>query len=127
MSSPPASPFAGRPPPPYYAVIFTSQRTPVDAAAYGEMADQMVALAAQQPGFLGVESARGADGVGITVSYWRSAEDIQAWRRHVAHQQARDTGRARWYSHYELRVAKVERAYGWDASGSAADPLGPAP
>ncbi len=106
--------FAPRPEPPYYAVIFTSQRTDVDGG-YGAMADHMGELAAQQPGYLGMEHARGDDGLGITVSYWRSLDDIAAWRRHGEHADARHDGRARWYSHYELRVARVERAYGWDA------------
>ena len=106
------SPFAPRPEPPYYAVIFTSQRTTGDAG-YGETADRMVALASQQPGFLGIESARGEDGVGITVSYWKTLEDIAAWKRHLEHTAVREQGRAQWYAAYELRVAKVERAYGW--------------
>lgn len=120
MSAP--SPFAARPEPPYYAVVFTSQRTP-DDDGYAETADAMVALAARQPGFLGVESARGADGLGITVSYWRSLQDIAAWRAVLAHQAARDRGRGGWYSHYELRIARVERAYGWDATDGTADPM----
>jgi heme-degrading monooxygenase HmoA len=124
MSS--SSPFAPRPAPPYYAVIFTSQRTDGDAG-YGAMADEMVALATAQPGYLGVESARGADGLGITVSYWRSLDDIAAWRAVLAHQAARDRGRAGWYSHYELRVARVERAYGWDAADGPQDPMGVPP
>lgn len=107
--------------PPYYAVIFTSQRTPGDQG-YGNMADRMAALAAEQPGYLGVESARGEDGLGITVSYWRSAEDILAWRRNAEHKVARDTGRSDWYQHYTLRVAKVERAYGWERADGAKDP-----
>ena len=114
--------FAPRPTPPYYAVIFTSQRSEADEAGYGAMAERMAELAAQQPGYLGVESARGSDGLGITVSYWRSLADIAAWRREIEHTAARDRGRAQWYSHYELRVAKVERAYGWDALGGAAAP-----
>jgi heme-degrading monooxygenase HmoA len=109
------------PEPPYYAVIFTSQRTPVDGG-YGDMADRMVALAAEQPGYLGVESARGGDGLGITVSYWRSPEDIAAWRRNAEHQIARDTGRSDWYQHYTLRVAKVERAYAWAREDGLKDP-----
>jgi len=109
------------PDPPYYAVIFTSQRTPHDGG-YGEMADRMVALAAEQPGYLGMESARGEDGLGLTVSYWRSAEDIAAWRRHGEHQVARDTGRRDWYQHYKLRVAKVERAYAWAKEDGHRDP-----
>lgn len=114
--------FAPRPEPPYYAVIFTAQRTAVDAG-YGQTADHMVALAAEQPGYLGVESTRDASGLGITVSYWRTLEDIAAWRRVLQHAEARAAGRAQWYTHYELRVARVERAYGWDAAdGAERDP-----
>ncbi len=109
------------PEPPYYAVIFTSQRTAVDEG-YGDTADRMVALAAAQPGYLGAESTRGADGLGITVSYWRTPEDIARWRRDAEHQVARDTGRSRWYEHYTLRVARVERAYGWQRSDGTQDP-----
>lgn len=116
--------FAGRPQPPYYAVIFTSQRT-VGDAGYADAADRMVELAALQPGFLGVESARGADGLGLTVSYWRSLEDIAAWRRHIEHAPVREQGRAQWYQHYELRIARVERAYGWDMADGAGDPGAP--
>ena len=107
-----------RPEPPYYAVIFSSQRAGTDEE-YAAMSDRMVALAAQQPGFLGVESARDANGFGITVSYWRSAEEIAAWRAHAEHSEAREKGRASWYSHYDLRIAKVERQSSWEhADGS---------
>jgi len=72
----------------------------------------MVELARQQPGFLGVESVRGADGFGITVSYWESEAAIRAWREHAEHAEVRRHGRQHWYERYELRVARVERAYG---------------
>ena len=71
----------------------------------------MVELAAQQPGFLGVETVRDADGFGITVSYWESEEAIRNWKRHAEHTAARDRGRKEWYEHFELRIARVERAY----------------
>ena len=103
--------FASTPAPPYYAVIFASQRKPGDHG-YGATADRMMELAAQQPGYLGVETVRGDDGFGITVSYWRSEDDIKHWRRNAEHTIAREQGRTSWYEHYELRVAKVERAYG---------------
>ena len=67
--------FAKLPDPPYYSVIFSSQRTPGENG-YSRMADRMVELASGQPGYLGVESARDADGFGITVSYWASPEAI---------------------------------------------------
>jgi heme-degrading monooxygenase HmoA len=103
--------FARTPKPPYYAVIFTSLRSAGDAG-YGVTADRMVELAAQQPGYLGIETARGDDGLGITVSYWESEAAIAAWRRDAEHTLARERGRTEWYDHYELRVARVERAYG---------------
>lgn len=95
----------------YYAVVFTSQRTPGDDG-YGDMADRMAELVARQPGFLGMEHARGDDGVGITVCYWRSLDDIAAWKAVEEHQLAQRYGRERWYASYRVRVARVEREYG---------------
>jgi heme-degrading monooxygenase HmoA len=102
---------AATPQAPYYAVIFTSLRTEGDHG-YEDMAQRMVALALQQPGFLGVESAR--EGVGITVSYWQSLESIRAWKAHAEHLIAQQTGRREWYSQYKTRIAKVERDYGFE-------------
>jgi heme-degrading monooxygenase HmoA len=100
---------AQTPEPPYYAVIFTSLRTEEDAG-YGAMAERMLALAARQPGFLGVESAR--DGVGITVSYWTDLESIRHWKLNAEHQVAQQLGRESWYAAFKTRIAKVERDYG---------------
>lgn len=102
--------FAKLPAPPYYSVIFSSLRNPVDRG-YASMADRMVELASEQPGFLGVESARDSAGFGITVSYWQSLAAIAKWRAHAEHQVAQETGKQDWYAHYEVRIAKVERAY----------------
>jgi heme-degrading monooxygenase HmoA len=99
------------PDPPYYAVIFSSLRTDRDNGAYAEAAARMLALAAEQPGFLGVDSARGADRSGITVSYWRDEESIKAWREHAAHLPIQRTGRGHWYEWYAVHVARVERSY----------------
>ncbi|MEJ5032037.1 antibiotic biosynthesis monooxygenase family protein [Comamonas sp. MYb69] len=104
--------FANTPQPPYYAVIFTSQRTDTEHQPYADMADAMVLLAEQQPGFLGAESTRGSDGLGITVSYWQTEEDIRRWKAQSDHLVAQRMGAERWYAHYQVRVAKVERAYG---------------
>lgn len=105
-----ASAFARTPRPPYYAVVFTSLRT-AGENDYGRTAERMVELAAQQPGFLGVESVRDNDGFGITVSYWASTEAIAAWKAQAEHVIAQEAGKRLWYEHYELRIAKVERAY----------------
>lgn len=101
--------FATTPPPPYYAVIFTSRRTAVDDG-YDAVSERMLELAREQPGFLGVESARGADGLGITVSYWTSEEAIASWKAHAEHRIAQAHGRAKWYERFETRVARVERS-----------------
>jgi heme-degrading monooxygenase HmoA len=105
------SPFAATFEPPYYAVIFTSRRTPGDDEGYGSTAGRMLELASQIPGYLGIESAREGDGFGITVSYWSSEVAIAAWKAQLDHRAAQARGKARWYEHYQLRVAKVERAY----------------
>ena len=97
------------PEPPYHAVIFSSRRTDGDHG-YGAMAERMVELARAQPGFLGVESVRDAEGLGITVSYWRDEASIAAWQRHAEHLVAQARGRREWYAAFELRVARVERA-----------------
>ena len=96
--------------PRYLAVIFASQRTPGDNA-YGVMAERMAELAKTMPGYLGIESARGEDGFGITVSYWKDEASIREWKAHFEHQAAQDRGKREWYLHYELRIARVERAY----------------
>lgn len=97
--------------PPYVAVIFSSLRTP-DDRGYATVAQRMVELAAQQPGYLGIESARDATGMGITVSYWRDEDAARAWKGVAEHERAQAAGRATWYSDYVVRVAEVKRDYG---------------
>jgi heme-degrading monooxygenase HmoA len=101
---------------PYYAVVFTSLRTDPDDDGYAKTADRMEQLARDQPGFLGVESARGADGVGITVSYWDSLESIRRWREHAEHKLAQRDGKAKWYASYGLRVCRVEEEIHFERS-----------
>jgi len=95
---------------PFYAVVFSSLRTGEDPE-YGATAQRMADLAQGMPGYLGIESARGEDGFGITVSYWRDEASIAAWRKHGEHVLAQERGKREWYAHYELRIARVERSY----------------
>jgi len=104
---------APTPNPPYYAVIYCSQRTEGDQG-YGQAASRMLELAREQPGFLGVESAR-EDALGITVSYWESEAAILAWKQQAEHRAVREQGRAAWYSAFQTRVCKVERDYRFKA------------
>jgi heme-degrading monooxygenase HmoA len=98
------------PEPPYYAVLFTSLRRESPADGYGEAAARMEKLAREQPGFLGVESARGDDGLGITISYWATLADVAAWGRHAEHLLVQKRGREEWYRWYSLRICRVEHA-----------------
>ncbi len=97
-----------------YAVIFTSLRTEGDQG-YAQTSDEMAALAAAQPGYLGMDSARSPDGLGITVSYWRDLASIRAWKAHADHLAAQRAGRERWYRTYRVRVCRIEREYGFDS------------
>jgi heme-degrading monooxygenase HmoA len=106
---------AATPKPPYFAVIFSSQRTPGDRG-YAAMAERMIELARAQPGFLGVEGARDADGFGITVSYWKDEAAIAAWKANAEHAVAQRLGWERWYAAFRMRLCRVEREYGTDPS-----------
>ncbi len=96
-----------------YAVIFTSVRAAADDEAYAETVRRLAALAEGQPGFLGMESVRGGDGRGITVSYWKDRASIEAWKRQPEHAQARSRGRDGWYERFTVRICKVEKEYGF--------------
>ena len=95
-------------------VIFTSERTDHDADGYAAAAQAMEALASAQPGCCGFSSARGSDGLGITVSYWADDATARAWRDHPEHRAIRDAGRDRWYRRYEIAVAEIFRSYDWE-------------
>ena len=105
---------AHTPPPPYYAVIFTSLRAPGGDGDYAKMAAEMEELAAKQPGFLGLETAR--EKTGITVSYWRDLEAINRWKENLRHREAQRQGREKWYAAYFIRIAKVERDYDFEVA-----------
>jgi heme-degrading monooxygenase HmoA len=95
------------------AVVFIAQRTEMDADGYAQAATAMDRLASAQPGYLGMDSVRGPDGLGITVSYWASDADAKTWRDHGEHALIREAGRDRWYSHYSLHVGEITRSYDW--------------
>ncbi len=104
------SKISNTPKPPFYAVIFTSIRTNIDEG-YGQMSEEMAQLVQKQPGYLGHESAR--DGIGITVSYWKSLEAIRNWKMVSEHLFAQKMGREKWYSSFKARICLVEKEYGF--------------
>lgn len=112
--------------PPYYAVVFSSLRSEEDESGYAVMAARMKVLAECQPGFLGMDSVRREDGLGITVSYWESEEAIRAWKANAEHLAAQAEGRGKWYAAYRIRVCRVEREYGFDNANASAGAVVPA-
>ena len=107
-------------PPGSVAVIFLSKRNAQDEEGYAQAAADMVKAAERFPGYLGIWSTRGPDGVGITISYWQSEEAALAWKADSTHAAIRDQGRARWYDWYEMVIAEVTRGYGWKRPGAGA-------
>lgn len=76
------------------------------------MSDHMFALAAEQPGYIGVETVYGEEGFGMTVSYWESLDSIRNWRNNTEHKIAQELGKAKWYEKYQIRICLVEKEYG---------------
>ena len=108
-----AMPYISKTPrPPYYAVVFTSINAEVDHTEHVEMFGRLVERAETYPGYLGIEAARNRDGSGVAAVYWTDLESIDAWARDPEHEVAKRKGREIWYSHYMIRICKVERAYG---------------
>jgi heme-degrading monooxygenase HmoA len=103
------------PKPPYYAVIFSSNRNETDDGYYA-LNSHLMGMAESHPGYLGIESYREASGRGVSVVYFRDMESIRAWRTHPEHSAAK-AQREKWYHAYSVKIAKVEEEYGWDSQG----------
>lgn len=97
-------------PTPYYAVIFTSLLHQTDEEYMG-LDDKLMKLAQERDGFLGMDSAR--SGLGISVSYWKTLEDIKEWSQNLQHIDAKTKGKERWYESYNVKICKVEKEYGF--------------
>jgi hypothetical protein len=103
--------FATTPEPPYYAVIFSSQRTEGDRG-YGRDAKAIGAPHRLNSQVAMWPSAWRNWPPSSRVSYWTSLEAIAAWKREAEHQAAQEAGKRHWYADYQLRICCVERAYG---------------
>jgi len=98
--------------PAYYAVIFSSKLNK-GISGYNDMANELEDLLKNEPGFLGMDSARNEDSesAGITVCYWTDLESIKNWKNNDTHLKAQQLGKAKWYSDYTVRICKVEKEY----------------
>lgn len=105
-------------PPPYFACIFTSTREQKDDG-YNELARTLDALAKDQEGYLGIDSARDpSNGEGITVSYWRTMDSMLNWKQQVEHVNAQKLGRDQFYLDYHIHIAEIQREYSMKSSAT---------
>ena len=89
-----------KPPSGSVAVMFVTRLKPeAYDDGYEQTSDRMVELVKEQPGFLGAESARGDDGFGITISYWKDDHSVRAWRENPEHAIAMQKATG-WYDVY---------------------------
>jgi heme-degrading monooxygenase HmoA len=123
-SSLPALGWGKTPDPSYYVAIFTSNHSGKDVKGFAAIAERLVELVRKHSGFLAMDSVEGAGGVGIVVAYWKNEDSIRKWKQHLEHMEAQSLGRQRWLRSYQVRVGRVERAYGFDVESSAADNTG---
>ena len=102
--------FPNLPEPPYTVVIFSNQHSGEDDVGYEKMAQRMVELAQQQPGYLGMFSTRNGQGFGVTVSFWKDRESASAWKSVASHRGAQELGKQKWYAKYRLQIAEVSES-----------------
>ena len=52
----------------------------------------------------------------VTLFYFRDRESIEAWRKDADHQRIQRLGREKMFDWYKIRIAEVERQYGFNES-----------
>ena len=93
-------------------VIVTTRTSPGAGSGddgYRATADRMMELATSRDGFLDVDTVRGADRRGITVSYRRDPEASAAWGADAEHVEVQRRGVAEWYSAYTIDAGWMVR------------------
>jgi heme-degrading monooxygenase HmoA len=91
-------------------VIFTSLKSK-DLEGYDETDKEAFRLVQSQPGFLGADSYWNDEGKQVTIVKFLSERDMLAWKEHPFHQKAQALGKSKWYTHYNVKVCRVEREY----------------
>ena len=97
-------------------VLFRSKLV-AEPEGYGEMAEEMEALAKTMPGFIDVKGYVSEDGERLTVVRWQDQETMRQWREHERHRVAQRSGRERWYAYYKMEVAEVVRETSFTRGG----------
>jgi heme-degrading monooxygenase HmoA len=95
-------------------VLFRSRLTDDAGEDYASMATAMEARARAMPGFAGFKTFRAADGERLSVIHWESEDTLRAWAEDERHRAAQRLGREKWYRYFQIEVAEVIRAYGFE-------------
>ena len=69
------------------------------------------------PGFLSKETFDDVDRPSrrITISYWTDADALRGWMLNAAHVRAIGLGKREIFSHYNIKIATIERETDWTA------------
>ncbi len=97
-------------------VLFRSQLRPESGDEYAETARRMEALVRTLPGFVSFKTYTAQDGDRLSVGAFESEDALLAWRRHPEHVAAQKRGREAFYRFFEIQVAEVIRASGFERS-----------
>jgi heme-degrading monooxygenase HmoA len=90
-------------------IVFRSRLLAEQADEFHGLAERMLELAQQMPGFLSYRTYLSNDGERASLIEFESAEHLDAWRTHPEHAEAMRLGRERYYSEYTLLVADPVR------------------
>ena len=69
---------------PFYAVLSRTPPPGIDAGQFLDAGEQMIGLAAVEPGFLGIEEVTDADDTAYTVCYWDRAQSLRRWHSELS-------------------------------------------
>ena len=64
-------------------------------------------------GFISVErfESVATPGKYVSISFWRDADAVKAWREHAGHAIAQDKGKTEVFADFRISVAEVQRQY----------------
>lgn len=92
-----------------YAVIFRAKVAEMDEE-YSRTAERMRQLAIEKYGCTGFTSVT-EDDEEISISYWKTQEQIKAWKNDAEHIAAQELGKSKWYRRYKVQVVEIVREY----------------
>ncbi len=97
-----------------HVVIFELEPKPGRNSEYLEIAADLRSELDGIDGFISIErfSSLTNEGKLVSLSFWRDADAVVAWRQATNHRKAQAKGRRDLFADYRLTVAQVERQYG---------------